>query len=189
MESEARLKLGELVRQAESVRARNQAVNAVYQSGSIIALGATLYFGCCLYSALSELKAAVEGVTMGVDFNPAIFDEGAYEVLNAHYSRRGWLHGQGFRVRYAEARSQYQDTGEVRAAPWANHVCERWEKVLVQHGYLGEEDRVAVAHPIDKLTGEVLSNKWYWGVVLGLAALPAVPVVRDVIENVEVEVR
>lgn len=182
--------LGELVRDAERRAERERYVGAVYRSGTVLALGATLYFGCWVYSAFSNMREEfnefVTGMTQGAEVAPEVFSDEGFQILDEHYAGRGLRAQGGFRRDYSRAEMLYKRDGKIKALPWALDKVDKWEGVLASHGVI--EQRVSTVHPVDKTVGIVLNNKWYWGAVLGLAALPAFPVVRDVMENAKREI-
>ena len=167
----------------------NKTLRTVDRSLGIIALGAVGFGFCMLYELVSDfggrLSEAVEDVTVGIDVAPEVFSDAGYAVLEEHYRGKGWLRYRLWLRDYENARRVHGVSGTVRALPSAAAKVKEWQDIIVkkQPEVIPVESRVKI-HPVDRVVGRVLNNRrTYWGVVGGLALLPAIPAVGNILKE------
>ena len=192
------LSLGDLVRREgfeKSQQVRREGVEALYKSATIGGFGVLLYGSAWMYSMFSDATLALQEVVTktvkGAEVNPIVFSEAGYEALLKWHQEKekGWLAGWNvwdFRDDYQSSKKLYEETGRVPATPWELNQLAIWERHLIDVGLIPVEGAVAsapgVVHPLDKLVGLIMGNRnLYFSGVLGLMAIPAIPVVRDVV--------
>jgi len=184
------------VDQVEQTIRSGRSFRAFERSATVLAFGTMIYAGFLGYSVISDMTAKIKemqyDLVEGQDVHPTVFsDEGYAELIAYHKGKRGVFKGWNiwkFMEHYKAAKAMYEETGVVKALPWTVDMVDHWEAILIRRGLIMPGEAVASAkggvHPVDKVVGKVLNNSaTYWGVVLGLTVVPALPVVASIIKE------
>lgn len=173
----------------ESYVHQSKALSTIDRSLSLVALGLVGYGFCMMYELISDyagkLEEAVSDVTVGIDVHPEVFGSQGRAILDAHYRARGWVRYRLWLRDYENASRVYAVSGTVKALPSAAAKVHTWESIISRAAPdVVPPGEVARVHPVDRVTGLVLNNRrTYFGVVGGLALLPAVPVVGSILRG------
>jgi len=168
---------------------RSKSYRALEQGITVIALGTMAYGFCMLYELISDfsgkLAEAVGDVTTGIDVAPEVFSDEGFTVLEEHYKAKGWLQYRLWLRDYENARRVYGVEGTIKALPSAAAKVKEWQDLIVKRSpeIIPVESRIKI-HPVDRVVGVVLNNRrTYFGLVGGLALLPAVPAVGSILRS------
>jgi hypothetical protein len=177
----------------EELRRRDKIVDAVYKTGGILALGGLMYMGWWMYDFstdiqkdLSQRFADIEGQIAQVDWgtvNPWLRTK---EALDAYTEALGptvtpWVLFNKVRS-FADAQRFISEDGSVKAYSSSYYMIKEAEEVLVKAGKISAEEAEPM-HPVDQVAAFVVHNKWYWGGVLGLAAIPSIGLFMDTVNE------
>ena len=77
------------------------------------------------------------------------------------------------------------DDGSFKGHTSSYYMVKEAEALLAKYGYC---EVVGDVHPVDTVAQFVVSNKWYWGGVLGLSAIPGLVVGLDELKRLEHEI-
>jgi hypothetical protein len=86
---------------------------------------------------------------------------------------------------FDDAVSFIDDDGSFKGHTSSYYMIKEAEALLAKYGYC---EVVGEVHPVDKVANFVVSNKWYWGGVLGLSAVPGLVVGLDELKRLEHEI-
>ena len=77
------------------------------------------------------------------------------------------------------------DDGSFKGHTSSYYMIKEAEALLAKYGFC---EIVGEVHPVDTVANFVVSNKWYWGGVLGLSAIPGLVVGLDELKRLEHEI-
>ena len=77
------------------------------------------------------------------------------------------------------------DDGSFTGYTDSYYMVKEAEALLAKYGYCEVPDDM---HPVDKVANFVIHNKYYWGGVLGLSAIPGLVVGLDELKRLEHEI-
>ena len=170
---------------------RSRSYRALEQGVTVIALGTMAYGFCMLYEVLSDVGNKVEeiigNVVEGIPVSDVVFTDEGFTILEAHYEAKGWLAHWSFLRLYEDLRSKYQGSPD-KALPYTARVqatVAEWTGIIrkVKPEVIAVNE-VPKIHPVDRVVGAILNNRrTYFGLVGGLALLPAVPAVGGILRS------
>jgi len=163
------------------------------RSLTIITLGTLTYGFCILYSVVSDLgnKVAdlmepVTDILTGVPVPEEIFSDEGFAILEAEFQGRGWVDYRLFLMSYDKAKAAWiRNAGFVRVLPMGADELAGWQRIILKArpGFISS-DRAVKFHPVDRVVGIIMKNhRTYFGIVGGLALLPAVPAVGSILRG------
>ena len=168
---------------------RSRSYRALEQGVTVIGFGVLCYGFCMLYEVLSDMGNKVEeiigNVVEGIPVPESVFTDEGFTILEAHYEAKGWLAHWSFLRLYEDLRSKYQGN---KALPYTARVQAKvaeWTAIIrkVKPEAITEE-KIPKIHPVDRVVGAILNNRrTYFGLVGGLALLPAVPAVGSILRS------
>ncbi len=179
---------------------RSEMVDAVFKTGTILGLGGLLYMGWWMYRFSNNVSISTRnalGEVVAVEFPPVdpwLASEEAraayaeclkkeYGVEDASPAQGGWGFGiytnrnptpsstASLKLKgFDDARRFIGEDGGFTGYTDSYYMIEEARRLLIRYGHPVAGDGL---HPVDTVANFVLNDKWFWGGVLGLAALPA----------------
>lgn len=184
-----------LIQTAETekqTRVRKRGQEALYKGAVVMGFGVMVYGGFWLYDFFSKVNINLQHALSEViaseqpPVHPALGRENkdTWGLLYQDvFSRKGALYAAGWWSDMIVYRQKVNNDGSL--LPCQND-CVRWlkrqERRLIELGVIKPQD-IIKEHPVDSAAGFVLKNKWYWGGVIGLATLPALSVLKQVVKR------
>jgi hypothetical protein len=210
----------------EELRRRDKMIDAIYKTGTIVALGTTFYMGCFLYRFFTDVQVNMKNQLASVvaqdwpqvdpnlrmvqasaayaailKIDPKSTDASIAGYINSLLQNSGII-GIIAGAVYQPGSPEYKEWSSFEAARAkidadgnfnglsAEHdaVIKAW-RALYKSGFSSiDPNRAGAVHPVDSFTSFVVSDKWYWGGVLGLSALPIIGITLEELKRVEHEV-
>jgi len=169
---------------------RSRSYRALEQGVTVIMFGVLGYGFCMLYEVLSDMGNKVEeiigNVVEGIPVSDAVFTDEGFTILEAHYEAKGWLAHWSFLRLYEDLRSKYQGSPD-KALPYTARVqatVAEWTAIIRKVKPEAITEDVPKIHPVDRVVGAILNNRrTYFGLVGGLALLPAVPAMGSILRS------
>ena len=169
---------------------------AFERGATVLALGALTWGGFYLYELFSGWAERVEetvndvaGYVTPVDavVNPAAVSEEAIQAALKEWRPSNWFHSRkAYELALRETASKVSEEGAGKLTTVQKDLLKRSEAAAVKEGLISRAEAVGT-HPVDRVAGFVLRDKNYWGIVLGITVLPAVPVAISIMRDVRRE--
>ncbi len=158
-------------------------------SASVLAFGALIWGGFFIYDLFSNTTRQIQAKFAEISqdpslevetvVNPAVLtEEGIAEAVKA-FKPRGSLSRASYERALRSIAGKITAEGAGTLTNMDIMIVKRAEVSLVKIGML-DKSMVTAIHPVDKVADFVSRDKRYWGIVLGLMVIPALPVIGDI---------
>jgi len=164
---------------------------AVERAGTVLALGALGWVAFKMYDASSDITLAADEAMRGVEgyispleveVNQAALTDDALNIMRKKWGAESRYNLTVNTYRFNEIRKKLTG-GEGSLKTYDIQFMKGVESHLVKVGYISREETTGELHPLDKAARWVLHSKAYPALILGVALLPAVPVLGGIIKE------